>query len=46
MGVRLKEAVREGRLIKSEEPASGNKKYGSGFPKKKEKYVSMVSQGQ
>ena len=46
MGVRLEEAVREGRLIKGEEIASGSKKYGSGFPKKKEKDVSMVYQGQ
>ena len=46
MGVRLEEAVREGRLVKGEESASGSKKYGSGFPKKKEKDVSMVYQGQ
>ena len=46
MGVRLEEAVREGRLIKNEESASGSKKYGSGFQKKKEKDVSMVSQSQ
>ena len=46
MGVRLEEAVREGRLIKGEEIASGSKKYGSGFLKKKEKDVSMVYQGQ
>ena len=46
MGVRLEEAVREGRLIKSEETVNDNKKYGSRFSKKKEKDVSMVYQSQ
>ena len=44
MGVRLEEAVREGRLTKEAEASSSTKKYGSGFQKKKEQDVSVVLQ--
>ena len=44
MGVRLEEAVREGRLTKETETSSSSKKYGSAFPKKKDQDVSAVLQ--
>ena len=36
MGMRLEDGVRTGRLTKEVGSSSGTKKYGSGFPKKKE----------
>ncbi|XP_058740943.1 uncharacterized protein LOC131613274, partial [Vicia villosa] len=45
MGMRLEEGVRTGRLTKESGSSSGTKKFGSGFPKKKEQSVDMVSQG-
>ena len=44
MGVRLEEAVREGRLTKEIEASSSSKKYGNTFSKKKDQDVSAVSQ--
>src|SRR3954464_5831385 len=45
MGMRLEEGVRTGRLTKEGGSSSGTKKFGSGFQKKKEQSVDMVSQG-
>jgi hypothetical protein len=45
MGMRLEEGVREGRLAKDSGSASGTKKFGNSFPKKKEQEVGMVAQG-
>ncbi|XP_058747178.1 uncharacterized protein LOC131620188, partial [Vicia villosa] len=42
MGMRLEEGVRTGRLTKEGGSSSGTKKFGSGFPKKKEQSVDMV----
>src|SRR4051812_5370709 len=42
MGVRLEEAVREGRLNKEPESSIGPRKYGSSFQKKKDQDVSNV----
>src|SRR3954466_5436552 len=42
MGVRLEEAVREGRLNKEPESSIGPRKYGSSFQKKKDQEVSNV----
>ncbi|XP_058774882.1 uncharacterized protein LOC131649152, partial [Vicia villosa] len=41
MGMRLEEGVRTGRLTKEGGSSSGTKKFGSGFPKKKEQSVDM-----
>src|SRR3954465_11021203 len=43
-GMRLEEGVRTGRLTKEGGSSSGTKKFGSGFQKKKEQSVDMVSQ--
>src|SRR3954464_9394851 len=45
MGMRLEEGVRTGRLTKEGGSSSGTKTFGSGFQKKKEQSVDMVSQG-
>jgi DNA primase len=45
MGMRLEEGVREGRLAKESGSSSGTRKFGTGFPKKKEQEVGMVAQG-
>jgi hypothetical protein len=45
VGVSLEEGVREGRLVKDETSASGTKKFGNHFPRKKEQEVSMVAHG-
>jgi len=45
MGVQLEEGVREGRLVKDGTSASGTKKFGNSFPRKKDQEVSMVAHG-
>jgi len=45
MGVQLEEGVREGRLVKDGTSASGTKKYGNNFSRKKEPEVDMVAHG-
>ncbi|XP_058751635.1 uncharacterized protein LOC131624732, partial [Vicia villosa] len=45
MGVRLEEAVREGRLVRNDNSSGGAKKYGSSFQKKKESDTNAVSHG-
>ena len=45
MGVRLEEAVREGRLVKEGASASNMRKFGNNFGKKKEQEVGMVAHG-
>src|SRR4051812_32372227 len=45
MGMRLEEGVRMGRLTKESGSSSGTKKFESGFQKKKEQSVDMISQG-
>ncbi|KAK2427997.1 hypothetical protein QL285_026540 [Trifolium repens] len=45
MGMRLEEGVREGRLAKESGSSSGTRKFGTGFPKKKEQEAGMVAQG-
>lgn len=42
MGMRLEEGDRGGRLVKEGGSSSGVKKFGVGFPKKKEQDVSAV----
>ncbi|XP_039685658.1 uncharacterized protein [Medicago truncatula] len=42
MGVQLEEGVREGRLVKDATPASGTKKTGNHFPRKKEQEVELL----
>ncbi|XP_039686891.1 uncharacterized protein [Medicago truncatula] len=42
MGVQLEEGVREGRLVKNTTPASGTKKTGNHFPRKKEQEVELL----
>ena len=44
MGVRLEEAVREGRLVRNTE-SSSSKRYGGALQKKKEQEISNISQG-
>src|ERR1051325_2376534 len=45
MGMRLEEGVRTGRLTKEAGSSSGTRKVGTGFPKKKEHDVGLVSRG-
>ena len=45
IGMRLEEGVRTGCLTKETGSSSGTKRVGTGFPKKKEHDVGMVSQG-
>lgn len=45
MGMRLKEAAREGRLTKEVDASSHVKKFSNNFSKKKESDVSVVSYG-
>ncbi|XP_039684985.1 uncharacterized protein [Medicago truncatula] len=45
MGVQLEEGVREGRLVKDGTSASGTKKFGNHFPRKKEHDVNVVAHG-
>ena len=45
MGMRLEEGVRTGHLTKEVGSSSRTMKFGTGFPKKKEQDVGMVSQG-
>lgn len=42
MGMRIEEGVREGRLVKEGGSSNSVKKFGVGFPKKKEQDVSAV----
>lgn len=42
MGMRIEEGVHEGRLVKEGGSSSSVKKFGVGFPKKKEQDVSTV----
>ena len=43
MGMRLEEGVRTGRLTKEMGSSSGTKRVGTGFPRKKEHDIGMVS---
>ena len=45
MGMRIEEALRDGRLVKENAPASNVKKYGNNFQKRKEQEVSMIAHG-
>ncbi|KAK2372738.1 hypothetical protein QL285_073841 [Trifolium repens] len=45
MGMRLEEGVREGRLMKGDAPANNAKRFGDGYPRKKEQEVGMVTHG-
>ena len=45
MGVQLEEGVREGRLVKEGTSASGTKKFGNNFSRKKDQEISMVAHG-
>src|SRR3954468_7802471 len=45
MGVRLEEAVREGRLVQNDSVSSIVKKYGSSFQKKNESDANAISHG-
>src|SRR3954471_7555417 len=45
MGVRLEEAVREGRLVQGESSSGNARRYGSSFQKKKESDANAVSHG-
>ncbi|KAK2370575.1 hypothetical protein QL285_083616 [Trifolium repens] len=45
MGMRLEQGVREGRLMKGDAPANNAKRFGNGYPRKKEEEVDMVTHG-
>ncbi|KAK2403174.1 hypothetical protein QL285_052635 [Trifolium repens] len=45
MGLRLEEGVREGRLVKGDTPTNNAKRFGNGYPRKKEQEVGMVTHG-
>src|SRR3954463_14393819 len=45
MGVRLEEAVREGRLVRNDNSSGGAKKFSSSFQKKRESDANAISHG-